>query len=90
MIERNSVVMFVNGHKWSGCLGIVDETRKCGDDFRYMVRVPILPGINRDADAIPENEEGVPVPGYSSYIYVMDSSNSIVTVGKIPTGDMNE
>ena len=41
MFEVNEVVQFNESHKWCGCLGIVSETKKCGDDTRYMVGVPI-------------------------------------------------
>lgn len=40
-IAINDVVQFVENHKWCGCLGIVEEIKKCGDDFRYMIGVPI-------------------------------------------------
>lgn len=38
---KNSVVQFTENHKWCGCLGIITEVKKCGDDVRYMVGVPI-------------------------------------------------
>ena len=37
----NSVVQFNENHKWCGSLGIIEEVKKCGDDVRYMVGVPI-------------------------------------------------
>lgn len=37
----NSVVQFNEHHNWCGCLGIVEEIKKCGEDIRYMVGVPI-------------------------------------------------
>lgn len=41
MYSVNEIVQFNENHKWCGCLGIVSETKKCGDDTRYMVGVPI-------------------------------------------------
>lgn len=35
------VVQFVENHKWCGCLGIVDEVKDCGEDYRYLVGVPV-------------------------------------------------
>lgn len=39
-IRKGDVVQFIEGHKWIGCLGIVDEVKDCGDRKRYMVGVP--------------------------------------------------
>ena len=41
VIKKNDVVQFNEKHKWCGCLGIVREAKKCGDDIRYMVGIPI-------------------------------------------------
>ena len=41
MIKKNDVVQFNENHKWTGCLGIVKEKKKCGDDTRYMIGLPI-------------------------------------------------
>ena len=38
---KNDVVQFNENHKWCGCLGIISEVKKVGDDIRYMVGVPI-------------------------------------------------
>lgn len=35
------VVQFNENHKWCGCLGIIKEIKRCGDDIRYMVGIPI-------------------------------------------------
>lgn len=37
----NDVVQFNENHKWIGCLGIIAEVKDCGDDYRYMIGVPI-------------------------------------------------
>ena len=41
MLRKNYVVQFTEGHKWCGCLGIVNEVKDYGDDIRYMVGVPM-------------------------------------------------
>ena len=41
MFDVNDVVQFNENHKWCGCLGIVNEIKNCGEDFRYMVGVPV-------------------------------------------------
>lgn len=41
MMVKNLVVQFNEKHGWCGCLGIVEEIKKCGEDVRYMVGVPI-------------------------------------------------
>ena len=41
MIKKNDVVQFNENHKWTGCLGIVNEIKKCGNDTRYMVGIPV-------------------------------------------------
>ena len=38
-IKLHDVVQFNEKHKWCGCLGIVCEAKKVGDDVRYMVGV---------------------------------------------------
>lgn len=38
---RGDVVQFVENHKWCGCLGIVEEVKRCGNDVRYLIGVPI-------------------------------------------------
>lgn len=35
------VVQFNEKHKWCGSLGIITEYKKCGEDIRYMVGVPM-------------------------------------------------
>ena len=35
------VVQFVENHKWCGCLGIINEIKPCGDDYRVMIGVPV-------------------------------------------------
>lgn len=40
MFRENDVVQFNENHKWCGCLGIINEVKKCGNDVRYMVGVP--------------------------------------------------
>ena len=37
--EINDVVRFVDSHKWSGCLGIIEGIKDCGDDIRYFINV---------------------------------------------------
>ena len=42
LIQKDDVVQFTEGHKWRGCLGIVDEVKDCGENgIRYMVGVPV-------------------------------------------------
>jgi hypothetical protein len=41
MVEVGDVVQFNEKHKWCGCLGIVKEVKDCGNDFRYMIGVPV-------------------------------------------------
>lgn len=41
MIKRGDVVQFTEGHKWIGCLGIVNEVKSEKHPRRYMVGVPI-------------------------------------------------
>lgn len=41
MYEAGDVVQFNERHKWCGCLGIIEEVKKCDGDYRYMVGVPI-------------------------------------------------
>lgn len=40
-MKKNDVVQFNEKHKWCGSLGIIKEVKKCGDDVRYMVGVPM-------------------------------------------------
>lgn len=40
-MDINDVVQFTENHKWCGCLGIIHEIKKCDDDIRYMIGVPI-------------------------------------------------
>ena len=40
-MRKNDVVQFNEKHKWCGCLGIINAVKRCGDDTRYMVGVPI-------------------------------------------------
>lgn len=43
---KKDVVQFIEGHKWCGCLGIIEEVKELKNDIRYMVGVPIpLQGI---------------------------------------------
>ena len=41
-MEVGDVVQFNENHKWTGCLGIIDEIKDCkGNGIRYMVGVPV-------------------------------------------------
>ena len=40
-MKVNDVVQFNEKHKWCGSLGIICEIKKCGNDTRYMIGVPI-------------------------------------------------
>lgn len=40
-IRKGDVVQFTEGHKWIGCLGIVNEVKNCEGRKRYMVGVPV-------------------------------------------------
>ena len=37
----NSVVQFIENHKWCGCLGIIEENKGEGHPRRYLIGVPI-------------------------------------------------
>lgn len=37
----NSVVQFIENHKWCGCLGIIEEDKGEGHPRRYLIGVPI-------------------------------------------------
>lgn len=39
--QVGEVVQFVENHKWCGCLGIINEVKDCGEDYKYLVGVPI-------------------------------------------------
>ena len=41
IIRQYDVVQFTQGHKWAGCLGIVDEDKGAGHPRRYMIGVPV-------------------------------------------------
>lgn len=38
--RKGDVVQFIENHKWCGCLGIVEDVKRCGEDMRYLVGVP--------------------------------------------------
>lgn len=43
---KKDVVQFIEGHKWCGCLGIIEEVKELKNDIRYLVGVPMpLQGI---------------------------------------------
>lgn len=45
-MKVNDVIQFNENHKWCGCLGIISEVKKCGDDTKYMIGIPIpLQGV---------------------------------------------
>ena len=58
-------VQFNEKHKWSGCIGFICEIKKCGDDVRYMVAIPVPPK---------EEEEGK-YP--TCYIFSMESKDEL-------------
>jgi len=37
----NSVVQFIENHKWCGCFGIIEEDKGEGHPRRYLIGVPI-------------------------------------------------
>lgn len=39
--RRNDVVQFTENHKWTACLGIINEVKELDDDVRYMIGIPI-------------------------------------------------
>lgn len=41
MMIRGDIVQFNKNHKWFPCFGFVEKVKKCGDDYRIMVGVPI-------------------------------------------------
>lgn len=41
-MKVGDVVQFNENHKWTGCLGIIDEVKDCGKNgIRYMVGIPM-------------------------------------------------
>ena len=36
-----SVIQFTEGHKWAGCFGFIHKKKRCGNDVRYMIGVPV-------------------------------------------------
>jgi len=40
-LQIGNVVQFNEKHKWCGCIGFINELKKCGNDVRYMIGVPI-------------------------------------------------
>ncbi len=38
---RGDIIQFNENHKWCGCFGFVDKIKKCGDDYRYTIGIPI-------------------------------------------------
>ena len=63
------VVQFVEGHKWCGCFGFVEEIRHYEDDARVLIGVP-MPS-NKDNDGSPN----------TAYIYSMVSKHEFEIVG---------
>lgn len=41
LIFKNDVVQFIEGHKWHGCLGIVEEDKGYEHPRRYLIGVPV-------------------------------------------------
>ena len=41
MKDIKRVVQFTEGHKWCGCLGIIEEVKGEGHPRRYLIGVPI-------------------------------------------------
>ena len=39
--RKNDVVQFTEDHKWVASLGIISEVKDCGDDYKYLIGVPI-------------------------------------------------
>lgn len=39
--KKGNLVQFTESHKWCGCIGIIHNIKKCDDDIRYMIGVPI-------------------------------------------------
>jgi hypothetical protein len=58
----NDVVQFTEEHKWVSCLGIVSEVKDCGDDFRYLVGVPV-PGQGTAYIFTMENDDDIEYVG---------------------------
>lgn len=42
--KLDNVVQFTENHKWCGCFGYIDEIKKCDNDIRYLIGVPIPDG----------------------------------------------
>lgn len=40
-MKNGDVVQFTERHKWTGCLGIINQVKKYDEDTRYMVGVPV-------------------------------------------------
>lgn len=41
MFKKNQLVQFNEKHKWCGCIGIINEIKKCNNDIRYLIGIPI-------------------------------------------------
>lgn len=64
---EGDIVQFTEKHKWCGALGIVNEIKKCGDDFRVMI-----------GTTIPDNQAHC----NTAYIFSMLSNNEFEVVGR--------
>ena len=41
-MKQNDVIQFNENHKWCGCLGIINEVKKCSNnDIKYLIGVPM-------------------------------------------------
>ena len=64
---KNDVVQFNEKHKWCGCLGIVHEIKKCDDDYRIMVGVPV-PQQGTAYIYVMDSEDVIEVVGRANFV----------------------
>ena len=64
---KGDVVQFNENHKWCGALGIVEEVKQIGNDYRVMVGA-----------TIPDNQ----LKCSTAYIYSLLSENEFDFIGK--------
>ena len=41
IIHKGDLVQFELGHKWEACIGIINQVKTCGDDFKCLIGVPV-------------------------------------------------
>ena len=67
MIKKNDVVQLNENHKWTGCIGIVNDIKKCGDDIIYMIGFPI-PHKGTAYIRVMESDNAIEVIGQAIFV----------------------